>query len=457
MKIVVFGGPSIQGLDRIPDAVYLPPAKHADIISLVYNDRPDVIVFIDGRNPAEGLSVWHSEIMEALNKGVRVYGAGGVGAIRAVELEKWGMIGQGEVYRLYKEAGADDDSEVLCEYAVEEGRYIRSTEPMVNIRATICKAVSRNVLPAEHAGKLLHAARSVFYRKRTWEAVFAAGKDAGLASEGIEKVRVFIQTNYVDQQREDACDVLKTVAALTDTDLPKDVPPPHDYDLFFHSLYERDRRVPGDREEVPLYAFGNHVSLHHPDIEDVNSHALNREIMALLADEFKFVPTPEEIQVETGRFMKRHALADAQALTQWLKDNDLTETDFEQLMAKHVKMIRVQAWYSVRLGFAKNTRYLLEELRLRNEYVTWKKHCEQFEELARENMDKVLDLYASTDVKELLKAFAKHNTIAWHLPLQLFLQEINMTTDTFHLELAKDRVVNEKRMAMIEELLPAKW
>jgi hypothetical protein len=86
VKVVVFLGPSLPLEDarKILDAIYLPPAKQADLISAAINHEPDAIALIDGTFH-QSLSVWHKEILFALQRGIRVFGASSMGALRAAE------------------------------------------------------------------------------------------------------------------------------------------------------------------------------------------------------------------------------------------------------------------------------------------------------------------------------------------------------------------------------------
>ena len=76
------------------------PARQGDIWRAVRAHRPVAIGLIDGvffHEPA----VWHREILWALAEGVHVFGAASMGALRAAELEPFGMRGVGRVFAAY--------------------------------------------------------------------------------------------------------------------------------------------------------------------------------------------------------------------------------------------------------------------------------------------------------------------------------------------------------------------
>ena len=64
--------------------------------------RPRAIGIVDGffaRVPA----VWHKEIMWVMERGVHVFGGAGLGALRAAELDSFGMRGVGQVYQAFRD------------------------------------------------------------------------------------------------------------------------------------------------------------------------------------------------------------------------------------------------------------------------------------------------------------------------------------------------------------------
>ncbi|NER31958.1 MAG: hypothetical protein F6J89_31220, partial [Symploca sp. SIO1C4] len=120
-KIVIFLGPSLPRAEarEIVDAVYLPPAKQSDLISAVTTYKPDIIALIDGVFLSYP-SVWHKEILYALQQGVAVYGASSMGALRAAETSDFGMVGVGAIYRMYASGELIDDDEVALIHGQED-------------------------------------------------------------------------------------------------------------------------------------------------------------------------------------------------------------------------------------------------------------------------------------------------------------------------------------------------
>ena len=122
MSLVVFLGPTMPVGDArviLPDATYLPPAAQSDILSAVDQLDPQAILLIDGVF-TQDLSVWHKEILYALEKGVAVYGSSSMGALRVAETAVYGAVGIGEIFDAYMTGALTDDDEVAVAHATDE-------------------------------------------------------------------------------------------------------------------------------------------------------------------------------------------------------------------------------------------------------------------------------------------------------------------------------------------------
>jgi hypothetical protein len=173
-EIFIYLGPTLEkevAENIFPDATYLPPVKCGDIIAATLT-QAKIIVIIDGFFE-QTAAVWHKEILFALEKGINVFGAGSMGALRAAELSQFGMRGFGEVCRAYQEGEIEDDDEVAVLHASMGEGYLPETEAMINIRSTIKKARQEGAIAAELANKILAAAKHIFFKQRTWAGIFA--------------------------------------------------------------------------------------------------------------------------------------------------------------------------------------------------------------------------------------------------------------------------------------------
>jgi hypothetical protein len=127
-KTLIFVGPTLYEteLARLPDEIWLPPAGQGDVLKGMLRYNPKQIVLIDGTF-YHTLSVWIKELLYVMASGTRVIGASSMGAMRAAELWRYGMIGIGEIFEAYKEGSIQDDAWVAMSYDPETFRPL--TDP----------------------------------------------------------------------------------------------------------------------------------------------------------------------------------------------------------------------------------------------------------------------------------------------------------------------------------------
>ena len=120
-----------------------------DVIQL----KPRQIVLIDG-SFNQTLAVWHKELVFALLQGVYCIGAASMGAIRAAELDRYGMRGIGKIYDAFR-SGEEDDSLVILQYDPESFRPLST--PRIG-----------------HEAKALDALEAVSFSRNNNETVYTA-------------------------------------------------------------------------------------------------------------------------------------------------------------------------------------------------------------------------------------------------------------------------------------------
>jgi TfuA protein len=200
-KIIVFLGPSLDQVaaEKILSAYYLPPARRGDLLAAVKNGAT-IIGLIDGVFHQES-AVAHREILAAVKMGVRVVGASSMGALRAAEMDTLGMVGIGEIYRMYKNGELESDDEVALVFDPSSGLAL--SEPLINIRFTLKRAIQEGIIDTTEHDMLLASARSLFYPKRTYRAIIANAGDT-IGEKTKEQLLEWFSQHAVDQKKEDA-------------------------------------------------------------------------------------------------------------------------------------------------------------------------------------------------------------------------------------------------------------
>jgi hypothetical protein len=216
---VVFAGPSVAGAS--PEGVELRgPAAAGDLLALI-KEPPRTVALIDGVFD-ELAAVQHKEILELLAATFRVLGASSMGALRAAELDRFGMIGIGGVYRAFAAGRLNADDEVALLHAPSDWGYRPLTLPLVDARASLIAAVHAGVLSADAARAIRHQARQCFWQERTWGTVLDWSRES-LDAATLEAFARWLPTGAVSIKANDAA---LCIAAARLPALATKAPPP---------------------------------------------------------------------------------------------------------------------------------------------------------------------------------------------------------------------------------------
>jgi hypothetical protein len=208
-EAVIFLGPTLRVADARAelDAVYLPPVSAGDIFRLD-SRQPQAVGIIDGyfeHVPA----VWHKEIMWIMARGVHVFGAAGLGALRAAELDAFGMRGVGRVYQAVKDGILERDDEVAVAWEEGPDGYRALSDAMVSIRATLDAAHREKIISDATRDVVAAAGAGLFYRVRTWPALLETGKAGGADPAELAALSRWLPDGRVDPQADDALTMLR--------------------------------------------------------------------------------------------------------------------------------------------------------------------------------------------------------------------------------------------------------
>lgn len=209
---IVFLGPSLPLEDAraIFPAAYRPPAAMGDVLRALREDPP-AIAIIDGCFDSVP-SVRHKEILLALSRGVPVYGAASMGALRAADTAAYGTIGVGEVFRMYHAGGLEDDDEVAVTHGPAEVGYRPTSDALVDIRAALTRAGDRGLIDATTQRMLLGLAKQRHFPDRSWPVLISEGAQAGLPVEQLKALEAYIRDVRPSIKREDAIELLTRMA-----------------------------------------------------------------------------------------------------------------------------------------------------------------------------------------------------------------------------------------------------
>jgi len=212
MKPIIFVGPTISVEEARPllDADYRGPVALGDVWRAV-RDAPPAIGIIDGyfhSIPA----VWHKELLWALDQGITLFGSSSMGALRAAELDRFGMIGVGAIYQAFRQGELEDDDEVALVHTDATRNFRPLSEAMVNIRATLAQALARGIISEGTRRQLEAIAKAHFYPERVWPLIIRRGNLAGLPTTELMALEGWLPHQRIDRKRDDAVALIQAIS-----------------------------------------------------------------------------------------------------------------------------------------------------------------------------------------------------------------------------------------------------
>lgn len=231
-ETLIFAGPSIHGVDvtRFRHLDFAPPAKCGDLLSAVTKGYRR-IGLIDGVFGASA-AVWHKEILYGLGKGLVIAGAASMGALRAAECHRFGMVGIGRIFGQYAAGQRNADADVALVHLPPKFGCQPTTVSLVDAEHAIAEMESSGVLCTAETETLFNAVRALNFRERTWDGILAV---AGLDGVAAERVLAAVSGVQPVLKARDALALLEQIETL-----PTALAPNFDfsYTAFFRQLVE---------------------------------------------------------------------------------------------------------------------------------------------------------------------------------------------------------------------------
>lgn len=366
--LVAFLGPTLpeaQARALAPDVVLLPPVCQGDVTTVVEHHRPRAILIVDGEF-AQALSVWHKEILHALRQGVRVLGASSMGALRAAELDRFGMEGVGEIYGYYRDGWLTADSDVALVHATAADGYAALTWPVVNVRATVEELRSEGLLDIGEAECVLEASERLHFTERTGGAMVRELASV-VAPRRAAEIGHLLEAGWVDLKARDAALAFERLTAPDVQPADAAEVPRHLQGRGFEALHWTDVEVFRRTGRLRRYQLVDDVALHEPDFAALLDRAFDRHLVVQMALDLGVVPTSDEHQ-ETRRRRLVELGIDEEGLAEWLADSDLDTAGFEELVHQEALVERMRRWVLDGNVFHRNRRLVIEQLQLEGRY-----------------------------------------------------------------------------------------
>lgn len=209
MRTIVFSGPSISEAEvhRLAACSHAPPIKRGDLAAV---DDYDVLVILDGEF-GQNLSVTPKEILAVLGRGKTVIGAASMGALRASELHRSGMIGVGWVYDFFRRCAVRRDADVALVYSPFDFKPM--TVPMVDLEYWMDRASAAGLIPNKEKALLLKLARNIFFADRSPDRLMDELRRA-IAGDTLDSLLAFSGGTIPNVKYADAAEAIRLGAAL---------------------------------------------------------------------------------------------------------------------------------------------------------------------------------------------------------------------------------------------------
>lgn len=410
---VVFLGPSLarnEAQQILPDAIFLPPAAMGDIVGALRRYRPHSIGLVDGTF-LQNMSVFHKELLYAMDSGAYVLGSSSMGALRAAECAHYGMIGIGEIYQAFATGELENDADVALTHADVDAGYRPLSDAMVTIRAVLRGSQAAGLLTARQSDELIARQEQRWFPERRVSDSLADAAEIGVTGEKLTSLREFLQSHTLelDPKRRDAIALLEAMRDLPDHPPQPDLRPQTVMSGVFQAMLARDVVVETEDGHATTFdRIRRYAGINETDYEDVMRAARANNVLAQVAFWFGGEPTQDEIDRARQHLAHQWAVGLDQ-FEERAYELDLDSFSLRELLAREALVLRMLNSYLGRPQHGTVTRLFLDELRKRGRYQDVKHAAALQESLAR-------SVIASADITPQ-QAVATHASLSqWDLP-----------------------------------------
>ncbi|QMW23270.1 TfuA-like protein [Sandaracinobacteroides saxicola] len=349
MTVHVFLGPSLPlpaAHALLETAHFHPPAAAGDIYAVArILGAGDRILLIDGLFE-QTAAVWHKELLFALERGVALYGASSMGALRAAELDAFGMIGIGRIYAAISRGELTDDDEVAVVHADATQGYRSLSAAMVSLRFGLAGLRDSGVLVPKAHDHLVAAMKALPYAERSWPAAIAEARRIGLGATALDGLRLSASS---DAKSADARAALSRVAMEEGAStLPSRVDFTLNRTSFWTALTaDRDAR---DGEDFGLD--GAALDLLRA-VDPARDAIMERAtLMAFAASTLPhWHPQPADLAAAAGRLARVNRLSTRTALAAWRERNQVSDPErWQALLSMEARVAELVARFAPSLG-----------------------------------------------------------------------------------------------------------
>jgi hypothetical protein len=342
-----------------------------DVLGAVTRLKPRAIGLVDGTFLAN-MSVFHKEILYAMDQGVWMLGASSMGALRAAECDNFGMIGVGEIYAALASGELDDDDEVALTHGDEESGFKPLTDALVTIRATIAAAQAAELLSQTESEALVALQKARWFPDRRLSDIANDAQSLGVDARRCDALKEFTRTSVVDPKRADAIALLKRMSEIPSEPIPEDQRPHTEISGAFRAMLARDVVVESASGfPITFDRIRKHAALHDPAYEEDMRRTRQELALSMIAAWIGGLPTDDEIASARNRIAQRVGVK-VSSLETWAQELDADTRSLELMIRNEALVTRMESSWLGRTRMGEITSIFLNQVRIAGRYSDMK-------------------------------------------------------------------------------------
>lgn len=369
---VVFLGPSLsreEAVALLPEAIFLPPAAMGDVLGATRRYRPHAIGLVDGTF-LQNMSVFHKELLYAMDGGAWVLGSSSMGALRAAECAPYGMLGVGEIFEGFASGKLENDADVALTHSDESSGFRPLSDAMVTIRAVLIATAAEGLIGDDLSNELIRRQEQRWFPERRLADSLVDAVELGVGAQEVGFLREFFKTRTreLDPKRRDAIALLEKMR-----NLPADAPPAERrpgtvMSGVFQAVLSRDVIVESsDGLPVTFDRIRRYAAINEADYEEVMSVARQRNALAWMGHWFGGAPTESELEAARAALCERLEVPDDE-LNIRAQELDLDANHLREMIVREALVRRIEHSHLGQTQHGVITRLFLDELRRSGRY-----------------------------------------------------------------------------------------
>jgi hypothetical protein len=354
---VVFLGPTLPVAEAraLVDATFLPPARQGDVYRAVKRLRPAIVGIIDGYFH-QSASVWHRELLWAMTEGIHVLGAASMGALRAAELQKYGMRGVGKVFEAYRDGRFapfrdpfEDDDEVAVIHGPPETGFAPVSEAMIDVRDNLARAAEAGVITADMRDRLAAIGKAMSYRERSLGHILEKAAADDPMSPGLTALAAWLPHHQTSRKRLDAIDMLREIHLLL-ADFPGRFEPRFHFEpaSVWIRFLEQEEMASGEASEIEAAAL-EELRLLPREWHEAHRQAVLRDAAIEKAMATGAMPSDRAVRASLDRLRHSSSLLTRRELEAWATENGLDGAGLTRLMHEEASLDLLETKHRDRL------------------------------------------------------------------------------------------------------------